>query len=270
MSLQMVALRAGALAGALLLAGCGTLASGRTWGQDATPRPGWERVGWAAKRAILDPGTWAPAAGAAVTGAGGFDRTISDWTRRRNPIFGSAAAADSASSAILGGLRVAAIGSALATPSGTEAGDWAVSKVKGLAVEWAASGATTLSVDALKSVTGRTRPNASDDRAFPSSHASAAFLAATLLSRNLDSIEIRDSLRVVLRVGAYSAAGTAAWARVEAQAHYPSDVLAGAALGHFLGSFVRDAFLGLPDGRGPEIEVVPTEKGAMVVFTFSF
>jgi hypothetical protein len=35
-----------------------------------------------------------------------------------------------------------------------------------------------------------------------------------------------------------------AWARIEAGAHYPTDVLAGAALGNFVSLFVHDAFLG--------------------------
>ena len=34
-----------------------------------------------------------------------------------------------------------------------------------------------------------------------------------------------------------------AWARVEAGRHFPSDVLAGAALGNFITTFILDAFL---------------------------
>lgn len=41
-----------------------------------------------------------------------------------------------------------------------------------------------------------------------------------------------------------------AWAWVEGRKHYPSDVLYGAAPGHFLTAFIHDAFLNLPeDGR---------------------
>jgi membrane-associated phospholipid phosphatase len=62
-------------------------------------------------------------------------------------------------------------------------------------------------------------------------------------------------------------AGTA-WARVEAQKHYPSDVLAGAALGHFLGSFLNDIFIG--PGKHFEINagVDPSAKAVDVGFTF--
>lgn len=43
------------------------------------------------------------------------------------------------------------------------------------------------------------------------------------------------------RVGTL-AVGTA-WARVEADVHYPSDVLTGLALGHFIAAFFNEAFL---------------------------
>ena len=42
-------------------------------------------------------------------------------------------------------------------------------------------------------------------------------------------------------MGEASAIGCA-WARVESGAHYPSDVLAGAALGNFTTLFIQEAF----------------------------
>jgi len=49
------------------------------------------------------------------------------------------------------------------------------------------------------------------------------------------------------------------WARVEAQKHYPSDVLAGMALGNFMAAFIYDAFMGLePPWRiGPAVTIGP-------------
>jgi membrane-associated phospholipid phosphatase len=41
----------------ILRLGCGTLANGRGWGQDATLSPGWEQVGKAALNAALEPET---------------------------------------------------------------------------------------------------------------------------------------------------------------------------------------------------------------------
>jgi hypothetical protein len=55
----------------------------------------------------------------------------------------------------------------------------------------------------------------------------------------------------------YSLAVGTAWARVEAKKHFPSDVLAGAALGSFISAFVHDAFLGLDQGTEMVVSVQP-------------
>jgi PAP2 superfamily len=254
---------------AVSLAGCGTLKGGRRWGEDATPAPGWDRVVWAAERAALSPGTWVPAAGAAAMSFGDFDQRISDWAREHTPIYGSEDDAADMSTDLKNGLRVASYGTLLATPSGDAAEDWVTSKAKGFAVEWTAEKSTSLATNGLKDLTGSARPRGGDD-SFPSSCAADAFTFATLTSRNLESMRLSFPVRTGLQIGAYSVAGASAWARVEAGAHYPSDVLAGAALGHFLGSFVHDAFLGLPDGRGPEFEIAPSPAGVSVAVTFSF
>jgi hypothetical protein len=93
---------------------------------------------------------------------------------------------------------------------------------------------------------------------------------ATLTSRNLDSVPMSAPLRTGLQVGAYGLGAATAWSRLEAGAHYPSDVLAGAALGHFLGVFVHDAFLGLPEDGDLELEIVPISRGASVAVTIRF
>ena len=72
-----------------LLAGCGTMANGRGWGQDATLFPGWDRVGQAALNAALEPQTWSPAIGAALFQIDNWDRHASNWATQHTPIFGS-------------------------------------------------------------------------------------------------------------------------------------------------------------------------------------
>ena len=59
-------------------------------------------------------------------------------------------------------------------------------------------------------------------------------------------------------------------ARVEAQRHYPSDVLAGTALGHFLTAFIHDAFLNLPENADVDFAVFGVEGGAGVELAFRF
>ncbi len=68
--------------------------------------------------------------------------------------------------------------------------------------------------------------------------------ASSLASRNLTYVCLSPAARLGCRIGLVLLTAGTAWARVKAKKHYPSDVLAGMALGHFLGAFMNDAFLG--------------------------
>ena len=91
---------------------------------------------------------------------------------------------------------------------------------------------------AVKSLFRRDRPAHGDDRppplrqpltsSFPSGHASAAFMAATLLAE-----------RTRMKPLWYALAGVVAASRVHTRIHHASDVVAGAALGLALGRVVR-------------------------------
>lgn len=99
--------------------------------------------------------------------------------------------------------------------------------------------ALTLGVtEGLKALVGRHRPEGSSDTAsFPSGHTAMAFCAATLIERNCGP-----------KVGllAYGVATVTGLSRIEAGKHFPSDVLAGAAIGTLIAGLV-DA---LHFGRG--------------------
>jgi membrane-associated phospholipid phosphatase len=105
---------------------------------------------------------------------------------------------------------------------------------------------------------------------FPSDHSSNAFSSATLSNRNLNAIKMPAGVRLPLQVGNIVIATGVAWARVEAGAHYPSDVLAGAAIGHFISAFMYDAFMGLPEQKNWVLYASPTKGGAMVEVSFDF
>ncbi len=115
--------------------------------------------------------------------------------------------------------------------------------------------------EGLKAAVKRRRPGDSGSRSsFPSGHASAAFCAATLLDRGNGHS---------WGYPAYAVATLTALSRLDANRHFPSDVLAGAAIGTAVAGIVDSLHFG--DGsRGRGIspgafafEVEPLEDGRL-------
>jgi hypothetical protein len=192
----------------------------------------------AALGALTDPRTWIPAAGAAVTGFTGLDRTISDWAIDNTPLFGSPESAEDASYYLLGAGHVGMLATALAVPA-----PWG-STLKRVLVEETAAVATETTTSVLKGATDRPRPDESDTKSFPSSHSSQVFAYAAMGSINIEALPSKEPVQTGLRLGLTGLAAGTAWARVEAGVHFPSDVLAGAALGNIMGRLIQGAFLG--------------------------
>jgi len=253
----------------LCVTGCGTLRNGRGWGQDAIIPINIKEITGAAYNALLDPQTFIPAAGALVFGLSKWDKKVSHWATEHTPVFGSIQNAENDKLYLEIPLYAEVFITALATPSGDDSKDWVYSKLKGIAVEGAAELVTAGATSLLKETTGRTRPNQSNNKSFPSGEASAAFASVALSNRNLDSIELPQEVKIPLKVVNILLASTVAWARVEAQAHYPSDVLAGAALGNFLSATVHDAFLNLPKDKRYGFRIFPTRSGVMAELYFA-
>jgi len=254
----------------LIVGGCGNLENGRGWGQDALWPIDSDRIIRAAHNAFFDSETLIPLAGALVFAIDNFDEKTSDWAVKHTPIFGSEKNARDASDNLMNAIGVEAVVTALATRSGDNPVQWSYSKLKGLAVEVSAASATGGATALLKDATGRKRPDKGSDTSFPSGHTSAAFSFMTLANRNLDYTDLPTNLRSVVKIGNALAASGVAWARVEGRRHYPSDVLVGAALGHFLTAFIHDAFLNLPEQSEVQFTISPVEQGAVVGLAFCF
>lgn len=218
------------------------------WGSQATLFPSWQRIGRAAATAARDPQTWAPAAGAIVFSAADWDKALSDWAQEHHPVFGSQDAALKASDDLRDGAKYGAIATALLTPNGADATTAVSGKLKGMGLQLGAYFATESVTTVFKRGVDRRRPNGANNRSFPSGHTSAAFAAGTLARRNVAVSGFDPMATRVLDVGFVSLGVGTSWARVEAGMHYPSDVLAGAALGHFIAAIVNDAFV---DDQGP-------------------
>ena len=239
-----------------IFCGCGTLPNGKGWGADATMSPGWDRVGKAAYNSMVSPLTWMPVAGAAILQIDNWDQKISTWASDKTPVFGSQVNADNWSDYLLYTSGALYATTALLTPSGDKAGEWLTDKMKGFVVGGAAIGLSEGLVGILQPALNRERPDGSR-QSFPSGHATAAASFSTLAAKNIGTMQLTRSAEIASDSGlALVAAGTA-WARVEAKRHYPADILAGMAIGHFLSTFVNDAFLGLDSSRGlaPDAEI---------------
>ncbi len=249
---------------------CSTLPNGHGWGQDATIRPGWERVRTAAVEAAKDPWVWGPLAGAAVFQIDDWDRRTSDWAREHTPVFGSEENAEDWSDHLRNASVLTHYVTIAATPSGPDPGDWFTNKVKGTLVGVAAVSSTVLVTNGLKDAADRERPNGDDSASFPSGHTSASAVHTRLASRNLRSIDMSDGWRCAADVGLTALTLGTSWARIEAGWHYPSDTLVGMAIGNFLGSFFNDAFLGLDDESTLSLSMQAVPEGAGIQWRWRF
>lgn len=110
--------------------------------------------------------------------------------------------------------------------------------VDGLLASLFASGIAT---PVLKFAVGRARPNAdlgnhyftpfsTENQSFPSGHTTQAFAVASVIAAHDDHLWVK--------IVAYGIAGTVGLARIEQNAHWTSDVLAGAILGTAIGNAV--------------------------------
>jgi hypothetical protein len=253
-----------------LCSACASLPDGSRWGDSATLTPGWQRVKVSAVDAATSPWVWAPLVGAAVLQIDSWDDDIADWASDETPVFGSVEHAEDWSDGLRDAAVVGYVASVLATPSGEVDGDWLEAKAKGAMVGAGAFATTAGITSGLKSLTSRERPNGTGDDSFPSGHASTAAVFDTMTVRNLQSIEMPSPLRTTLEVGAGALTAGTAWARVEAGAHYPSDVLVGIALGNFFAAFFTEAFLGLEPGGKLALGVEPARGGGLVRWDLRF
>jgi membrane-associated phospholipid phosphatase len=130
------------------------------------------------------------------------------------------------------------------------AGTWLLAGVTDAPAGWRelgsmieASAFTAVSTEVLKFSLGRQRPNETTDPdqwfesgdSFPSMHSSLAFAIRTVFAESGN-----ERHRLLRRVLGYGVAGATAYMRVDHNAHWTSDVLAGAALGFTTARFTMN------------------------------
>jgi hypothetical protein len=201
---------------------------------------------------------------------GDMDKRISHWASDNNPVFGSRKNASKWGNYLEDSSAAAYFITTIATPSGDDPSDWLTAKAKGLALGVTASVITSRSTSLLKNLSDRRRPDGGNNNSFPSGHASGTAVFTTLARRNLESISLSPGSRISADIGMIGIAIGTGWSRVEAKAHYPSDVLVGYALGHFFSAFINDAFLGLNNEKAPQLTIEPSRKGIQVGLSWSY
>ena len=120
----------------------------------------------------------------------------------------------------------------------------------------------------LKFAAGRERPNVTADpnewrkggASFPSLHATAAFAIGTVLAESGN-----DRYRWVRRIIGYGIAGATGYERLKHNAHWLSDVVAGAALGIASAHFALNREYG--SASASRWQVVPIDRGVMIAYT---
>jgi membrane-associated phospholipid phosphatase len=167
---------------------------------------------------------------------------ISDWASEETPLFGARRRALGTSDDLRTATNVGMLVSTLALP-----GIWG-STLKRVLVEKATVAVALGITQGIKDLPSRQQPDASDEESFPSGHSSQAFAAAAMGSMNIDTLTLQEPVQTGLRWGLRGLAAGTAWARVESGVHFPSNVLAGAALGNFMGRLIQHAFLGEWEG----------------------
>jgi membrane-associated phospholipid phosphatase len=96
------------------------------------------------------------------------------------------------------------------------------------------------------------------DQSFPSGHATQAFAVASVIAESYDPMWVK--------LGSYGVASMVGYARMERNAHWASDVLAGALIGTFVGKTV------VQFNKNRRFEITPIVDGdtvgAKVTHTF--
>ncbi len=208
--------------------------SGPLLGEGMTFSPGWAHFKQSTTQAMQDPNVWATLAAAALLQIDDLDQRISDQLIEHTPIFGSQKTAEDASDDFASATEIAYVTTALIAPGPDTSSAWISNKASVVGAEWLTVKSARMVTSGLKDLSSRERPNAENKRSFPSGHATSASSQAAMARLNSQYLPISRTSKQLLGVTFDSFAALTCWARVEAGKHYPADVLAGWAVGHFI------------------------------------
>jgi len=232
-------------------------------GESITISSSWTKIKQAGQEAIINPRIWVPLLGAVLLQVDNLDNEISDHLREHTPVFGSTERASNRSDDLASLTTVAYVSTALLAPGPAGGGgEWFTTKAKLLGSEWLAVKTARSMTSGLKSLTKRDRPNNLEDRSLPSGHATRASAQAQMANLNVEYLPINSGAQQTLKWTFDGLAALTGWARVEAGMHFPSDVLAGWALGHFIADLAK----GFINPHQEVIQVYPQSLGEGIGF----
>ncbi|MFP5491744.1 MAG: phosphatase PAP2 family protein [Bacteriovoracia bacterium] len=120
----------------------------------------------------------------------------------------------------------------------------------------------------IKIAEPRQRPNRLDNESFPSGHSARASSKRHLIAHNLEASDINPHVRNGINTINGLMTASVMWARVEANKHHLSDVLAGYSVGYFLSGVFYDSLLNLDTAE--TFVVVPSTDKVMALYSVSF
>jgi len=227
-----------------------------------------EKFSRSSQAAFKQPSTWAPLLAATIIAAADKDTKISEWAQDKTPVFGSMQDAVTASNNLVDSLVISAGVSALFIPDHSAESDLLPTNVEFFLIEGIGLSVNSGITSRLKSLAERNRPNQQDQRSFPSGHTSRAFSAANFSKHNIQQLNLTDDTKKYFDLVFDSAAIATGWARVEAGWHYPTDVLAGSALGNVVSSIIRDMYLNTTTNVIISVELLRDRQ--RLLFSYAF
>lgn len=254
-----------------LFSSCSIFGRKGKWGRDAFWPIKSNRIASAFKKNISSPHVWVPLVGAGISYAGNFDKKISDWAVEKKYIYGNQNNTSVWSEKFNKTLLYEMYLSILLTPSMDEDNslwNYALSKGKGAFAVTLASRTSRYTRDEVANFFKRERPNKLDNLSFPSGHSTEAGTRNTLVRKNLESMEIKNSIRTGINALNTTLAAGTLWARLEGNRHYPSDILVGYALGSFVSGFIFDSVMNLDQNE--TFSVNPTTDSVSVNYAIRF
>lgn len=252
----------------LLISSCSLFTRKGRWGEKAIYPVKWNNVKKSFVKNITSRHVWIPATAGLILQVDNYDSKITEWAER-NGIWSTNSATD-LSDTLKNVLEVEMYTSILFTSSSD--GNWkkyTMNKVKGTVVVNSSAALAHGTTSFIKDTVYRERPDRSDTKSFPSGHSTEAAAFRMVTTKNLDSTDIHPALRDGINILNGGLTATIMWSRVEAKKHYPSDALAGYAIGSFMSGFIYDAFMNLDETES--LAMFPSGDGGMVAkYSFQF